>query len=70
VFNLEGTVNLIIAIGLAMTYDASSFMGPAYWIPAFWVPALLVTHALTFVILWRGWDSRSMGLLRYESHAL
>jgi hypothetical protein len=25
--------------------------GPAYWIPAFWVPALLVTHAITFIIL-------------------
>ena len=68
VFNLEGTVDLIAAIGLATIYDASPFMGPAYWIPAFWVPALLVTHAITFVILWRCWGSSSMGLFRYDSH--
>jgi hypothetical protein len=68
VFNLEGTVDLIAAIGLATIYDASPFMGPAYWIPAFWVPALLVTHAITFVILWRGWDSSSTGLLGYGAH--
>jgi hypothetical protein len=30
-------------------------MGPAYWIPAFWVPALLVTHYITFIILWKYW---------------
>ena len=30
-------------------------MGTAYWIPAFWVPALLVTHAITFVVLLQHW---------------
>jgi hypothetical protein len=51
VFNLEGSVDLAIAITLATVFDASPYMGPAYWIPAFWVPALLVTHYLTFVVL-------------------
>jgi hypothetical protein len=50
-FNVEGTLDLILAIALATVYGAPDFMGPAYWIPAFWVPALLVTHYLTFVIL-------------------
>jgi hypothetical protein len=30
-------------------------MGAAYWIPAFWVPALLVTHYVTFIVLWKHW---------------
>jgi len=54
-FNLEGTVDLMAAIVLATVYDASPFMGAAYWIPALWVPALLVTHYLTFVLLRRPW---------------
>ena len=54
-FNLEGTVDLMAAIVLATVYDASPFMGAAYWIPALWVPALLVTHYLTFVMLRRPW---------------
>jgi hypothetical protein len=53
-FNIEGTVDLIIAIVLAIAYDAAPLMGPAYWIPAFWVPALLVTHYITFLVLLRG----------------
>ena len=56
-FNIEGTLDLLLAIALATTYDAAAFMGPAYWQPAFWVPALLVTHYITFVFLrkhWRG----------------
>lgn len=55
IFNLEGTVDLIVAITLATVYGASVYMGPAYWIPAFWVPALLVTHYITFVVLWKYW---------------
>jgi hypothetical protein len=53
IFNVEGTVDLIAAIALATIHDAAPFMGPAYWIPAFWVPALLVTHYITFVVLWK-----------------
>jgi hypothetical protein len=54
-FNIEGTLDLMLAIALAIAYDAPPFMGPAYWIPAFWVPALLVTHYITFVILLKHW---------------
>jgi hypothetical protein len=61
IFNVEGTVDLAIAISLATIHDVERFMGPAYWIPAFWVPALIVTHALVFVILLRPnlWTRRS-----------
>ena len=52
-FNVEGTVDLLAAIGLATVFGASPYMGPAYWIPAFWVPAWLVTHYVTFVVLWK-----------------
>jgi len=57
IFNVEGTADLILAITLATVYGASAYMGPAYWIPAFWVPALLVTHYVTFIILWKYWTS-------------
>jgi hypothetical protein len=53
IFNVEGTLDLFIAIALANTYRAAPYMGAAYWIPAFWVPALLVTHYVTFVVLFR-----------------
>jgi hypothetical protein len=55
IFNLEGTVDLMLAIVLATVYAAAPYMGAAYWIPAFWVPALLVTHFLTFVVLIKYW---------------
>ena len=55
IFNIEGTVDLVAAIALATIYDAPAYMGAAYWIPAFWVPALLVTHAITFIVL-RRWS--------------
>ena len=54
IFNIVASLDLIDAITLATVYDASPFMGAAYWIPAFWVPALLVTHYLTFLVLLRG----------------
>jgi hypothetical protein len=54
-FNVGGTLDLLTAIVLATIYDAAAFMGPAYWIPAFWVPALLVTHAITFIVLRTSW---------------
>lgn len=59
IFNVEGTLDLVLAIVLAQAYGATPFMGPAYWIPAFWVPALLVTHVITFGLLRRPeWTSR------------
>jgi hypothetical protein len=51
IFNVFGTVDLLLAITLATIYNAPVAMGPAYWIPAFWVPLLLVTHYVTFVVL-------------------
>jgi len=57
-FNIEGTLDLILAITLATIYDAAPFMGPAYWIPAFWVPALLVTHYIVFRLLGKRWVGR------------
>jgi hypothetical protein len=59
VFNIFGTLDLLLAIALATVYDAPAFMGPAYWIPAFWVPALLVTHYITFLILLKHWKVRA-----------
>ncbi len=50
-FNIEGSIDLIVAITLATVYGAPAYMGAAYWIPAFWVPALLVTHYIVFVVL-------------------
>ena len=55
-FNLEGSVDLVVAIVLANVTRAAPHMGPAYWIPAFWVPALLVTHYVAFLVLWNHWD--------------
>jgi hypothetical protein len=57
IFNIFGTVDLLVAITTAPIYDAPVLMGPAYWIPAFWVPLLLVTHYVTFVLLRRRWES-------------
>jgi hypothetical protein len=55
IFNVEGTLDLVAAIALAIIYGAPASMGPAYWIPAFWVPALLVTHYITFLVLRKPW---------------
>jgi hypothetical protein len=51
IFNVEGSLDLVLATITATAYGAPAYMGPAYWIPAFWVPALLVTHYVTFVVL-------------------
>ena len=61
-FNVEGTVDLMIAIVLATIYDAAPHMGAAYWIPAFWVPALLVTHYIVFVVLVKYWPQGESAL--------
>ncbi len=53
-FNIVGTVDLLVAITLATIYGAPAFMGAAYWIPAFWVPALLVSHYIVFTVLLAG----------------
>src|SRR3989441_13166998 len=53
VFNIVGTLDLVVAITLATVYGAPVSMGPAYWIPAFWGPGLLVTHYVAFILLLR-----------------
>jgi hypothetical protein len=58
-FNIFGTLDLVVAITLATIFGAAVDMGPAYWIPALWVPALLVTHYVTFIILLKHWPARS-----------
>jgi hypothetical protein len=55
IFNVFGTIDLLLAITLATIFNAQISMGPSYWIPAFWVPALLVTHYITFLLLRRNW---------------
>ena len=55
-FNIFGTIDLLTAITLATVYNAPIAMGPAYWIPAVAVPLLLVTHYVTFILLWRRWE--------------
>jgi hypothetical protein len=62
IFNVEGTVDLLVAITLATIYRASVYMGPAYWIPAFWVPALLVTHYIAFVVVWKHWTGAAQNV--------
>src|SRR5437763_5836019 len=56
IFNIFGTLDLLAAITSATIYNAPVTMGPAYWIPAFWVPLLLVTHYVTFIVLWKRWN--------------
>jgi hypothetical protein len=63
-FNLEGTVDLLDAIVLANVHVAAPYMGAAYWIPAFWVPSLLVTHYVTFRVLWLHWRGPAWSRLR------
>ena len=55
-FNVFGTIDLLAAITTATIYNAPVTMGPAYWIPACWVPLLLVTHYVTFMVLWKHWN--------------
>lgn len=60
IFNVVGSVDLLAAIALATRHGAAPHMGPAYWIPAFWVPALLVTHYITFAVLWKHRTERGL----------
>jgi hypothetical protein len=55
VFNIWGTLDLAVAVSLAVVFRAAPHLGAAYWIPSFWVPILLATHALVFVYLRKHW---------------
>jgi hypothetical protein len=59
IFNLWGSVDLLLAITLAVAFRAAPHLGAAYWIPAFWVPMLLATHLLVFRYLRLHWLARS-----------
>lgn len=53
-FNLEGAIDLVYAVGAASATGASGSAGaPLYWLVAVFVPALLVSHALIFLFLLR-----------------
>src|SRR5215831_6855175 len=55
-FNIAGSLDLVTAIVLGTIYDASPLIGPA-----FWVPALLVTHYVTFLLLFKPWSKAASG---------
>ncbi len=50
-FNIVGTADLLVAVGLGVATGAAGAMGAAIWIPILIVPPLLVTHALIFMRL-------------------
>jgi hypothetical protein len=57
IFNVWGTVDLLLAISLAVTFGSALFLGAAYWIPAFWVPLLLASHGVVFIYLRKHWGA-------------
>jgi hypothetical protein len=59
IFNVEGTLDLLYAVGQGALHQAAGSMGASFWIPAVIVPALLVTHYIVFSILSRPTPERS-----------
>jgi hypothetical protein len=53
VFNLEGCVDLLLAMGLGARYASPELLQAAYFIPVVGVPLLLVTHFVLFGLLLR-----------------
>lgn len=51
IFNIVGTLDLLIAIFLGARLDIFNNLGAAWYLPTFIVPALLVTHYMIFVRL-------------------
>ncbi len=54
VFNVEGTLDLLNAVTQGIRYTEDGALGATFFIPMVIVPALLVSHALVFILLWRG----------------
>ncbi len=52
VFNIEGTLDLLYAVGRGIAHTPDGHLGATYFIPAIIVPALLVSHAMVFWLLW------------------
>jgi hypothetical protein len=53
IFNVVGSLDFASSILLSRLFQASNFLGSAYWIPVFWVPMLIVGHVIVFNVLGR-----------------
>ena len=53
IFNIEGTVDLLIAVVQGLRFTEDGTLGATYFIPAVIVPALLVSHVMIFMLLMR-----------------
>ena len=51
IFNIEGTVDLLNAVGRGIMFNTDGHMGAKFFIPMVIVPALLVTHGMIFQLL-------------------
>jgi hypothetical protein len=51
IFNILGSLDFASSIILSRIFQASNFLGAAYWIPVFWVPMLIVGHIVIFKLL-------------------
>jgi hypothetical protein len=51
IFNIFGSLDFASSIVLSRIFQASNFLGAAYWIPVFWVPLFLVGHFIIFKML-------------------
>jgi hypothetical protein len=51
IFNIFGSLDFASSIILSRVFQASNFLGSAYWIPVFWVPMLIVGHVIVFNVL-------------------
>ena len=51
IFNIEGTVDLLNAVGRGILFNTDGHMGATFFIPIVIVPLLLVTHGMIFQIL-------------------
>ena len=53
IFNVEGILDLLIAVSLGLRFTEDGDLGATFFIPALIVPALIVTHIMIFIILFR-----------------
>ena len=51
IFNIEGTVDLLNAVGRGIMFNTDGHMGATFFIPIVIVPVLLVTHGIVFLLL-------------------
>ena len=48
IFNIEGTVDLLNAVGRGIMFNTDGHLGATFFIPIVIVPVLLVTHGMIF----------------------